>query len=96
MKVPSNRTQLKIIADVLKVAMDTSYEEGIGISILLRGGNMPYVRLKALIANLIQYDLLEEIIHDKGRRYKISAKGYEFLQAYSRFEEFARSFGLAL
>jgi len=57
---------------------------------------MPYIRLKVLIANLIQHDLLEEIVHEKGKRYKISLKGYEFLQAYSRFEEFTRSFGLEL
>jgi len=75
--------------------MDNSQKEGIGISILLRGGNVPYVRLKSLVVDLIQYDLLEEIVHDKGKRYKISVKGYEFLQAHSRLEEFARSFGLA-
>jgi len=65
--VPSNRTQQKIIADVLKVAMDNGHEEGIGINIFLRGGNMPYVRLKSLVVNLIQNDLLEEIVHDKGK-----------------------------
>ena len=94
--MPSNRTQLKIIADVLKTVRDKHQNEGIGINTLLRGGNMPYIRLKVLIANLIQHDLLEEIVHEKGKRYKISLKGYEFLQAYSRFEEFTRSFGLEL
>ncbi|MCS4537414.1 MAG: hypothetical protein HYY67_00970 [Thaumarchaeota archaeon] len=94
--MPSNRTQLKIITDVLKTARDNHQEEGIGISTLLRGGNLPYNRLKALVANLIQHNLLEEIVHEKGRRYKISLKGYEFLQTYSRFEEFTRSFGLEL
>ncbi|HEY4674344.1 MAG TPA: winged helix-turn-helix domain-containing protein [Nitrososphaerales archaeon] len=94
--MPSNRTQLKIITDVLKTARDNHQEEGIGISTLLRGGNLPYNRLKALVANLIQHNLLEEIVHEKGRRYKISLKGYEFLQTYFRFEEFTRSFGLEL
>ena len=94
--MPSNRTHLKIITDVLKTARDNHQEEGIGISTLLRGGNLPYNRLKALVANLIQHNLLEEIVHEKGRRYKISLKGYEFLQTYFRFEEFTRSFGLEL
>ena len=94
--MPSNRTHLKIITDVLKTARDNHQEEGIGISTLLRGGNLPYNRLKALVANLIKHDLLEEIVHEKGRRYKISLKGYEFLQTHSRFEEFTRSFGLEL
>ena len=94
--MPSNRTQLKIITDVLKTARDNQQEEGIGISTLLRGGNLPYSRLKTLVANLIQHNLLEEMVHGKGKRYKISLKGYEFLQTYSRFEEFTRSFGLEL
>ncbi|MBM3897166.1 MAG: transcriptional regulator [Thaumarchaeota archaeon] len=94
--MPSYRTQLRIIADVLKTARDKHQAEGISINVLLRGGNMPYVRLKALIANLIQHNLLEEMVHEKGKRYRISLKGYEFLQTYSRFEEFTRSFGLEL
>lgn len=94
--MPSNRTQLKIVADVLKTARDNSREEGVGVSIILRGANMPYVRLKALIAGLLESNLLEEIVHEKGKRYRISPKGYEFLTTYSNFEEFTRSFGLEL
>lgn len=91
----SYRTQVRIIADVLKTASDYS-EEGVGITTLLRKANLSYARLVKIVSTLVASGLMEEVIIEKTSKYKISSKGFEFLQAYARFEEFARSFGLGL
>ena len=40
--------------------------------------------------------MLEELEQKRGSKYRISKKGEEFLKAYSKFEEFASSYGLRL
>lgn len=91
------RTQVRIIADVLATARDMNTEgNGVGITTLLRKGNMSYTRMVKLISELVGSGLLVEVNSDKAPRYKISDKGLEFLAAYKQFEEFAQSFGLRL
>lgn len=91
----SYRTQVKIIADVLKTAQDTG-QEGVGVTVLLRKANLSYSRLTRIVSTLLQSGLIEEIRVENASRYRISHKGIEFLVAFSRFEEFANSFGLGL
>ena len=76
--MPSNRTQLKIITDVLKTARDDYQEEGICISAVIGGGKLPHNRLNVPVASLVQHDLLEEIGHEKGKRYKMGLEGWDF------------------
>ena len=91
------RTQVKIIADVLSTARDMNTEgNGVGITTLLRKGNLSYSRMSKLLSELVGSGLLEEMRAEKIARYKISPKGIEFLFAYSHFEEFTQSFGLRL
>lgn len=91
------RTQVKITADLLSTARELNTEgKGVGITTLLRGGNMPYSRVTKMISELVGAGLLVELNSDKGSRYKISDKGVQFLAAYDKFEEFAQSFGLRL
>ncbi len=91
----SYRTQVRIIADVLRTAKDYS-DDGVGITVLLRKANLSYSRLVKIVSTLVTSGLMEEVVMEKTSRYKISNKGVEFLQAYGRFEEFAKSFGLGL
>lgn len=91
------RTQVKIVADVLSVARDFGdAETGVGITTILRKANIPYSRLVKMLKELVSAGLLVEIENGRGSRYKISEDGIKFLQAYSRFEEFARAYGLRL
>ena len=91
------RTQMRIIADVLSTARDQNSEgSGVGVTTLLRKGNMSYSRMTKLLTELVGSGLLLELNKDKISKYMISAKGIQFLAAYSSFEDFAQSFGLRL
>ncbi|HUI86130.1 MAG TPA: winged helix-turn-helix domain-containing protein [Nitrososphaerales archaeon] len=91
------RTQVKIIADVLSTARDMNTEgSGVGITMLLRRGNMSYSRMSKLLGELVGSGLLVELNAEKVSKYKISDKGIQFLAAYGHFEDFALSFGLRL
>jgi predicted transcriptional regulator len=91
------RTQVRIIADVLSTARDMNTEgEGVGITLLLRKGNMSYVRMTKLVSELVGSGLLVELNGEKVSKYRISDKGIEFLLHYRNFEDFAQSFGLRL
>jgi predicted transcriptional regulator len=68
----------------------------VGITTLLRKGNVSYNRMTKLIADLVGAGLLEEHMLEKNAKYKISERGITFLTAYSQFEDFAQSFGLRL
>lgn len=93
--MPSYRTQVRIIADVLRTAKDNG-SDGVGVTLLLRKANLSYGRLLKIVSTLVASGLMEEVMIEKTSRYKISNKGVEFLQAYVHFEEFANSFGLGL
>jgi predicted transcriptional regulator len=91
------RTQVKIIADVLSTARDLNTEgSGVGVTKLLRRGNMSYTRMTKLLSELVGSGLLLELNKEKISKYMISEKGIQFLAAYSSFEDFAQSFGLRL
>ncbi len=91
------RTQVRIIADVLSTARDQNTEgTGVGVTTLLRRGNMSYSRMAKLLSELVGSGLLLELNGEKISKYMISQKGIEFLRAYYSFEDFAQSFGLRL
>jgi predicted transcriptional regulator len=91
------RTQVRIIADVLSTARDQNTEgTGVGVTTLLRRGNMSYSRMAKLLSELVGSGLLLELNGEKISKYMISQKGIQFLTAYYAFEDFAQSFGLRL
>ncbi len=91
------RTQVRIIADVLSTARDMNSEgNGVGVTTLLRRGNMSYTRMSKLLSELVGSGLLLELAGEKASKYMISSKGIQFLAAYTNFEDFAQSFGLRL
>jgi predicted transcriptional regulator len=91
------RTQVRIIADVLSTARDSNVGgAGVGVTTLLRKGNMSYTRMSKLLSELVGSGLLVELNGEKISKYMISDKGIQFLAAYSSFEDFAQSFGLRL
>jgi len=95
--MPQYRTQGKIIADILTTARDMNTDgQGVGITTLLRRGNVSYSRMTKLIVDLVGVGLLLEETMERNSKYRISNKGMMFLQAYMQFEDFAQSYGLRL
>jgi predicted transcriptional regulator len=95
--MPQYRTQGKIIADILTTARDMNTDgQGVGITTLLRRGNVSYSRMTKLIVELVGAGLLLEQTMERAPKYRISDKGMMFLQTYIQFEDFAQSFGLRL
>jgi predicted transcriptional regulator len=91
------RTQVRIVADILRVTMDYDEDrQGVGITTILRKANIPYSRLIKILRVLVKHGLIVEVAGENGNRYFISQKGKEFLEAYSKFEEFAEAYGLRL
>jgi predicted transcriptional regulator len=91
------RSQVRIIAEVLITARDQNTEgTGVGVTTLLRKGNVSYGRMAKLLSELVVSGLLLELDGEKISKYMISQKGIQFLAAYHSFGDFAQSFGLRL
>lgn len=94
--MPSNRTHISIIADILDTARQYSYEgydnRGASVTHLIRRANVPHRRLSSIVSELKASGLLSEL--PKESKYRISDKGMEFLKSYQQFKGFAEGFGL--
>jgi len=90
------RNRLKIISDVLSVALTSGGEGGASPSILMRRSNLSYRGLEQLLSQLLSAGLLLAKQEQKGVKYFLSAKGSEYLAHYHQFETFAESYGLRL
>jgi predicted transcriptional regulator len=90
------RNRLRIISDVLSVALNSSSEGGASPSVLMRRSNLSYRGLEQLLSQLLSAGLLLERKEEGGVRYVVSAKGAEYLAHFHQFETFAESFGLRL
>jgi len=90
------RNRLRIISDVLSVALNSSGEGGVSPSVLMRRSNLSYRGLEQLLSQLLSIGLIIAKQDVKGVRYVVSAKGCEYLAHYRQFETFAESFGLSL
>ena len=90
------RNRLKIIADVLSVALTSNEEGGASPSVLMRRSNLSHRGLQQLLSQLLSAGFLMEKQETKGVRYVVSAKGCEYLAHYNQFETFAESYDLRL
>ena len=90
------RNRLRIISDVLSVALNSSSEGGASPSVLMRRSNLSYRGMEQLLSQLLSAGLLLERKEESGVRYVVSAKGADYLAHYHQFETFAESYGLRL
>jgi predicted transcriptional regulator len=90
------RNRLRIISDVLSVALNSSGEGGVSPSVLMRRSNLSYRGLEQLLSQLLSAGMLLERKEERGVKYVVSAKGSEYLAQFRQFEAFAESYGLAL
>lgn len=93
--VSGRRAQIEVVGDILSTARD-GYEEGAGVTDLVRIANVPHARILELLSTLVSRGLLERSAPAGRPRYRISASGREFLREYDSFREFADSFGLTI
>lgn len=91
------RTHMSIIGDILTTTRDEAQDEsGASVTYLIRKANVSYGRLAKILETLVHQGLLEQSTSERACKYRISARGREFLQAYRGFREFADSFGLRI
>jgi predicted transcriptional regulator len=95
-RVQPYRNRLRIISDVLSVALNSTGEGGVSPSVLMRRSNLSYRGLEQLLSQLLSAGLLLEKKEESGVRYVVSAKGAEYLTQFHQFESFAESYGLRL
>lgn len=95
-----NRTQSKIVADVLTAALDGNVGgDGVTVSTLIRKGNVSHTRLMKLVGELVGFGLLVEVREDQktsAPRYRTSEKGVGFIRTIKEMDEFVQSSGLRL
>ena len=94
--VQTYRNRLRIISDVLSVALNSSSEGGVSQSVLMRRSNLSYRGLEQLLSQLLSAGLLLEKKDEGSVRYVVSAKGADYLAHFRQFESFAESYGLRL
>ncbi|MEM0075067.1 MAG: winged helix-turn-helix domain-containing protein [Nitrososphaerota archaeon] len=92
----THRTQITIVADLLKAVKEEDHVGGARISSLLRKANIPYSRLVDITERMVSNQLLLKIPAERGSLYKLGPKGLEFLENFERFERFAKAYGLRL
>jgi len=79
------RSRLKIILDILTAINEESGK----ISKILLYANLSYDRLMKYLKELLEKELIEE----KMGEYKLTEKGYKFLEELKRAEKLAEAFG---
>ena len=90
-----NRTQIKIVGEILDTAMqEIDEQEGATVTHIIKNANISHGRLSRILNNLVSQGLLEQVSTKRSYRYKISPSGKEFLSAYKTFREFSDDFGL--
>ena len=90
-----NRTQIKIVGEILDTTMqEIDEQEGATVTHIIKSANISHGRLSRILSNLVSQGLLEQVNSERSCRYKISQSGREFLLAYKTFREFSDDFGL--
>ncbi len=91
----TNRKSMQIVVDLLK-ATEQSGQEGIKTTHLVSKANLPHSRLVKFIENLTGSGLINKIEFDGKNTFVITQKGRNYLESYSKFSDFAESFGLEI
>jgi predicted transcriptional regulator len=85
------RNKLEMISDILKILQNQKY---VKITHLIYKANLSSQSIKPYIQDLLKNNLIEEIIVEERKFYKLAKKGQEFLSEYYKIKNIAESFGL--
>lgn len=86
------RDRLEIIHDILKAIQDKDGK--IKPTHILYRANLSHQMLDDYLKELILKGFIEEIKQKKGKTYKLTQKGYNYINKYKLILEFTTSFGL--
>ena len=89
------RTHQQIVSDVLTITQDAN-RSGIQITVLCQKANQSHSRLRNLLTKLTSSGLVNKIEYNGKNTFVITEKGKLFLEEYTKFHEFAESFGLEM
>ena len=87
------RSNVSIVADILEAVKE---EERIGKTRIMQKANLPTDRLEARLGELLHEGLIEEETEDDRKYYRLTEKGYDFLEEYERATSFLKAFGIGL
>lgn len=81
----ANRTRIEIFANVLTVAQDVVLKTHI-----MYKANLSHKQLEKYLSHLLLNGLIEQIYNtsDRGNRFRITQKGAQFLEDYSRLSSY--------
>ena len=85
----------QIFYEVLIVTQNSGHD-GISVTKLCHKSNLAHGRLQTFIKRLTSSGLVNQIEYDGKNTFVITEKGRLFLEEYTKFHEFAGSFGLEM
>lgn len=85
------RIRLEVIRDILKILREN---REVKITHLIYKSNLSNNSIKPYLKDLLENNMIEEIIKDERRLFKITKKGNEFLEEFNKIKIFSESFGL--
>ncbi len=87
------RSNVSIIADILEAVKE---EERLGKTRIMQKANLPTDRLEARLAELLEQGLIKEETEEDRKYYRLTEKGYDFLEEYDRTRSFLKAFGIVI
>jgi predicted transcriptional regulator len=85
------RIRLEVIRDILKILRENKQCK---ITHLIYKSNLSNNSIKPYLKDLLNNNLIEEFAESGKRFFKITKKGNEFLEEFSKIKIFSESFGL--
>jgi predicted transcriptional regulator len=86
------RSKCQIYLDVLQVlSEEIKMNNKFSLTRIAHRTNLPYDRFQNCMDRLIQLDMVS---HDSNGRYVVTGKGLEYMEEYSRINEFLKRMGL--
>lgn len=85
------RTRLEVLKDLLEVLQKNKQ---VKITHLIYKANLSNNSIKPYLEYLLKNSLIEQIIVNEKRMFKINLKGNEFLQEFNKIKVFSESYGL--
>jgi predicted transcriptional regulator len=88
----SKRSRVELYATVLEVIK--RYPEGSRITKMSYGVGVPVDRLKAILADLMKYGLVQTLTDedDEGLFYALTPRAFDFLETYWKMRSFLEAF----
>lgn len=88
-----HRSRSRTIADILHGVQSSDMAK---ITYLVHEANLPHGRLTEYLTSMKQSGLIDEILVDGQKVYKITTKGITYLREFKKFEDFGILFGVEI